>query len=221
MKTPLLVALTSVMLLVSCSKSTDIAKEGAPKAQPSNTPVVKAIAPQVPSVWTVPAGTPLSMRLTTAVSSNQQETGETIYGELSTPLVVQGITVAPRGTQVIGIVTDSTKGGKIKGLAHVSLQATQLRLDNGRLINIATNTRTFQAPKTVKRDAIAIGVTTGIGTAIGALGGKGKGAAIGAGAGAGAGTVGVLATRGAPAVVPAESLVSFQLRNAVSVPVVR
>jgi hypothetical protein len=102
-------------------------------------------------------------------------------------------------------------------LARVSIRITQLKLDNGKVIEVSTNAPVFQAEKTVKRDAVAIGVASGIGSAIGAIAGKGKGAAIGGGAGAGAGTAGVLATRGKAAVVPAESVVSFSLRNPVSI----
>lgn len=206
---PRLILLAGCTLLLSCSKDpVAVPAPAAAASVPVNVPA--------PSALTLPAGSPISVRLTTAVSSNVQAAGETIYGELANPLVVQGSTVAPRGTQVIGIVSESSKGGRIKGLAHISLRLTQLKLDNGKLIDLSTNVRTFQAPKTVKRDAIAIGVTTGIGTAIGAIAGKGKGAAIGAGAGAGAGTAGVLATHGRPAVVPAETVLSYTLRNAVS-----
>ena len=202
-----------------CSAGTSIASG---YIQITTAPTVSAVAvkPVIapPVALTLAAGTPLSVRLTTSVSSNVQVAGETFYGELVNPLVVQGVTIAPRGTQVIGLVAESSKGGRVKGLAHVALRATQLKLDNGRMIEISTNSRMFQARNTVKRDAIAIGVTSGIGTAIGAITGKGKGAAIGAGAGAGAGTVGVLATRGEAAVVPAETLLSFSLRNPVAVP---
>jgi len=211
---PKLILLVGCALIVSCSK--DSLPVGA-----ATTPTVTAMAKPLiapPMPLTLAAGTPLSVRLTTSVSSNVQVAGETFYGELVNPLVVRGVTLAPRGTQVIGIVSESSKGGRVKGLAHVSLRATQLKLDNGQVIGISTNSRMFQARKTVKRDAIAIGVTSGIGTAIGAITGKGKGAAIGAGAGAGAGTVGVLATRGVAAVVPAETLLSFSLSNPVSVP---
>jgi hypothetical protein len=45
----------------------------------------------------------------------------------------------------------------------------------------------------------------------------GAGAAIGAGVGGGAGTAHTLATRGEPAVVPAETLLTFRLRSAVNI----
>lgn len=208
--------LTATLLLTSCAKAPEeTAKAADPVSAPKAEP--KAAAAPVVETITVPAGTPLSVRMLTSVSSDSHATGETVTGELANPLLVQGKTIASRGAQVTGIVADSSKGGKIKGLARISVRMTQLKLDNGKVINLSTSAPVFQAEKTVKRDVVAIGVASGIGSAIGAIAGKGKGAAIGAGAGAGAGTAGVLATRGKAAVVPAESVVSFSLRNPVSI----
>ncbi len=201
------------LILFSCSKAPEVSKTEAAPVAPVSKPE-PAPAPVAPLV--LAAGTPLSVRLLTTVSSDTHATGEAITGELTSPLVVQGKTVAPRGAQVVGIVSESTKGGRIKGLAQVSLRLTQLKLASGATVPVSTNARMFQAPKTVKRDAVAIGVSAGIGSAIGAIAGKGKGAAIGAGAGAGAGTAGVLATRGKAAVVPAETVMSFNLRAPVT-----
>jgi hypothetical protein len=62
-----------------------------------------------------------------------------------------------------------------------------------------------------------VGIGAGVGAAIGAIAGGGKGAAIGAGAGGAAGTGTVLATRGDPAVLPSESLITFKLQAPVTV----
>ena len=55
------------------------------------------------------------------------------------------------------------------------------------------------------------GIMTGAGAAVGAIAGGGKGAAIGAGVGAAAGVGTAMATRGKPAVIPAETLIEFRL----------
>jgi hypothetical protein len=77
------------------------------------------------------------------------------------------------------------------------------------------------ARATKGRDAMKIGIGSGVGAAIGAIAGGGMGAAIGAAAGGGAGTGVVLATRGAPAVIPSESVLHFALRSPITVPVSR
>ena len=60
-------------------------------------------------------------------------------------------------------------------------------------------------------------VGAGIGAAIGAIFGGGKGAAVGAGSGGAAGAGTVLATRGKPVVLPAETRLSFRLQDPVTI----
>ena len=65
--------------------------------------------------------------------------------------------------------------------------------------------------KTAKR----AGVGAAAGAIIGAIAGGGKGAAVGAGVGAGAGTV-YSATKGETVRIPSETLLSFSLREDLS-----
>ena len=67
-----------------------------------------------------------------------------------------------------------------------------------------------------KKDAAKVGAAAGIGAAIGAIAGGGKGAGIGAVIGGAAGTGGVMATRGGPAQIPAETRMSFRLRDPIT-----
>jgi hypothetical protein len=135
---------------------------------------------------------------------------------LSAPLVVKGETIAPKGAPVEGVVANSDDGGKVKGLASISLRLTKVEM-HGRMVPVKTGVFVKQAKPTKKKDALKVGIGAGIGAAIGAIAGGGKGAAIGAGAGGAAGTGVVLATHGDPAVVGAESLISFKLTEPVSV----
>jgi hypothetical protein len=82
----------------------------------------------------------------------------------------------------------------------------------GKSLDIATNTVTREAGTTKQEDATKVAIGSGVGAVIGAIAGGGKGAAIGAAAGGGAGTGVVLATRGDPAVIPSESVLTFALR---------
>jgi hypothetical protein len=132
-------------------------------------------------------------------------------------LVAGGKVLAPKGTQVEGLIADSNPGGRVKGRAHISIRLTAVDV-NGRQVAVSTGAFTTTARGTKKKDATKIGIGSGIGAAIGAIAGGGTGAAIGAAAGAGAGTGVVLGTRGAPAVIPSESVLTFRLRNPVTVP---
>jgi hypothetical protein len=68
-------------------------------------------------------------------------------------------------------------------------------------------------------DAVAIGSTAALGTALGAIFGGGKGAAIGAAAGGAVGAGGTLGAKGKPTAVKSEAVLMFRLRSAAMVPV--
>ncbi len=68
-----------------------------------------------------------------------------------------------------------------------------------------------------KRSAIAIGGGAGVGAVLGGIFGGGKGAAIGAAAGAGAGTAGAAFTGKKEVSFPAESALTFKLKEPVEV----
>jgi outer membrane lipoprotein SlyB len=82
---------------------------------------------------------------------------------------------------------------------------------------LQTDTLSFEAESTKKKDATKVGIGAGLGAVIGAIAGGGKGAAIGAAVGAGAGGATVVATRGKEVVLDAEHKLSFELRRDVSV----
>jgi hypothetical protein len=152
----------------------------------------------------IPAGTRIRIRTSSTLSTKSAQAGDPFEGSLAEAIVVDGQMIAPRGAPVSGVVSVSDPGGKVKGLAKIGIRVTAV---DGMAVRTAPVS--FQAKSAKKRDAIAIGATSGLGAAIGAIAGGGKGAAIGAGAGAGAGTAGVMMTRGEPAVIPAESVVTF------------
>ena len=112
---------------------------------------------------------------------------------------------------------NSDPGGRVKGVASMTVKLTRLTLADGRTVPISTSAYVTKARTTKKKDAKKIGIGAGAGAVIGAIAGGGKGAAIGAGVGGGAGTAVVLSTRGDPAVIPGESKLSFRLSSAVTI----
>ena len=136
---------------------------------------------------------------------------------LEQPLVHGGREIAPKGAEVEGKIVEADKGGRVEGRASLAVQLTKLHTAGGQVVEILTSTITREANATKGKDAVKIGIGSGVGAAIGAIAGGGKGAAIGAAAGAGAGTGVVLATRGAPAVIPSETVLNFELRAPVTV----
>ncbi|MBL8293779.1 MAG: hypothetical protein JNN08_18180 [Bryobacterales bacterium] len=189
--------------------------EGAASAESPRTVAAKSAAatvksPEPPAAVELPVGTRLRVRTGSTISTKTAEPGDQFVGTLEEPLIVGGTVVAAKGADVAMRVVNADPGGKVKGRATVTVRPTQVRGAHGEMIDLATDAHTRIAPASKKKDAVKVGIASGVGAAIGAIAGGGKGAAIGAGAGAGAGSGYVLATRGEPAVIPAETLISFR-----------
>lgn len=136
---------------------------------------------------TVPAGTTLTVRLTTGVSSKSSDPGDTFTGVLEHPVVVGGKVVIPEGAAVEGKVTDAVPSGRLKQRAELWLTLTEIEV-NGDRYDLVTSTTGRKEASKAKRDILFIGGGAGAGALIGGLAGGGRGAAIGAGVGAGGGT---------------------------------
>ncbi len=181
--------------------------ETAPPATPRG---AAAEAARRPEPIVLEAGTVLKVRTTSTISTKTHAAGDVFEASLAEPVVVGGRQVLPRGAAVTGRVVDSDPGGRVKGVASLSLALTSIA-SGGAALPVSTNSVSQQAQSSKKKDAAKVGIGAGIGAAIGAIAGGGKGAAVGAAAGGGAGTAAVLATRGEAATVPAETVLAFEL----------
>ena len=213
------IAIAVGVTLVGCSKTPDQSSGVTGLTPASDAAPAKAEAPAPPpkpEPVTLAAGTPLKIRTLTELSTKSAATGDSFSATLAEPLVVEGKVIAPRGTQVEGRVVNSDPGGRVKGVATISVRLTQLRVRDR---NVAIETRAIarQAHATKRKDAVKVGIGAGIGAAIGAIAGGGEGAAIGAASGGAAGTGVVLATHGDPAVIGAESVLTFKLTAPVTI----
>lgn len=170
-----------------------------------------------PEPVVVPAGTRIRVRTTSTLSTKSNQTGESFVANIAEPVTVDGRTVFPEGARVMGVVSLADRSGRVKGRARLGAKITEVEAANGDEISVDTKSYVVVADKTYTKDATKIGIGAGVGAAIGAIAGGGGGAAKGAGVGAGGGTGAVLATRGDPAVIPAESLIWFELASPVTV----
>ncbi len=207
-------ALTGILIQSGCDKAAEPAGKAGPAQGKTRTSVVAAVIRKIlpAKPFILPEGTPLAVRTATALSTNTHVAGQTFTGHLAQPLLLDGREIAPRGAEVEGTIVESDKGGRVKGQAMLAVQLTRLHAAGGQVVQISTNSASRLARATKKEDAAKIGIGGGVGAAIGAVAGGGRGAAIGAAAGAGAGTGVVLATRGKPAVIGSETLLTFVLR---------
>jgi hypothetical protein len=167
---------------------------------------------------TLPAGTTMSVVLDTGVGSDTSRVEQPVQAHLSRPIVIRGETVVAQGSAVSGVVTNATRSGKVKGLAHVAVRFDTLTprgVDERYRIRTSAVGRT--APATKKKDAVEIGAPAAGGAIIGAIVGGKKGAAIGTAAGGGAGTAVVLSTRGKEVHLPKGSVVTVRLTQPLTV----
>jgi hypothetical protein len=187
----------------------------APAPQPVAAP--EPPPPPPPRQVTLNAGYVISVRLIDGLTSERNNPGDTFTATLDRPLVVNGLVIAERGARAEGRVVAADKGGKVKGVAYLSIELTRVHLSDGQTISLVTDSFEKHAEATHRTDAEKVGAGAAIGAIIGAIAGGGKGAAIGAGAGGGVGAGDVLLTRGKPAVLPSETRISFRVSQPVTV----
>lgn len=200
------------------SKSDPLASAEAGKPDPlASAAPQEEKPPPPPRTYTIPAGRQLSIFTTNTLSTKTSRAGDSFVGTLASAIVDNDWVIARKGATVEGVVTSSDPGGKVKGVASLTLVVKRLELADGRKVELSTSSFTRQAKTTKKKDAVKIGGGAAAGAVIGAIIGGKKGAAIGAGVGGGAGTGAVLATRGDPATIPGETQLTFRLRSPVTV----
>ena len=173
--------------------------------------------PPPPRTYTLKEGRTIAVYTTTSLSTKTNQSGERFSATLAEPIVDGDWVVAKKGAHVEGVVVDSDPGGKVKEVASIVVTLDSLTLADGRSVRLSASQFSRQAKTTKGKDAKKIGIGAGVGAAIGAIAGGGKGAAIGAGIGGAAGTGAVLATHGDPAVISAETRLSFTLRSPVKI----
>jgi hypothetical protein len=174
-----------------------------------------------PASLTISAGTVIFARLAEPLSSDHNHAGDTFTATLDKPIIVDGWVVARRGETILGNVTTAQKAGRVKGVSQLGIELTDLTVVDGQQLPILTELWKGSAGTSHGTDAAGVATTTGVGTIIGAAADGGAGAGIGAGAGAAAGLALVLLTRGKPTVLGPEALLSFRLKQPLTISTAR
>ena len=151
---------------------------------------------------TIAAGTNLTIRLSDALDSGRHTAGHKFAGVLEGALVDNGVTVAPAGSKIYGVVTEAEKSGRLAGQAKMLITITDINI-NGQIVPVTTSS--------INALTVPTGATSGgkvvRGAAIGALVDGHSGAKTGAKVGLGA----AILSGGNQVVIPAGTLMDFKL----------
>jgi hypothetical protein len=189
------------------------AMTAAPPPAPAPTPAPEAPPPPPPpQKYVVASGTPLVVRVQQTISAKASNVGDTFSGTLAQSVVVHGVKVIRAGAPVTGTVVAAKGQGRFKGAGDLAIAVT-------RVGSYSVSTSSYEATSKGKgkRTAGFVGGGAGGGALIGGLAGGGKGALIGGLLGAGAGTAGAAFTGNKDITVPAESVVTFNLTQPITV----
>lgn len=181
-----------------------------PPAAPGNA------APAAPQSIVIPAGTRIRVQLGQTLSTKTNQTGDPFSGTLASPVRVNGQTIIRAGAQARGTVIESQNQGRFKGQAVLALRLDSVRAD-GRSYPVQTSRVERVEKGKGKRSAIMTGGGAGAGALIGGLAGGGKGALIGGLLGGGGGAAGSAFTGNKDLVLPAETVLTFNLQNSVTI----
>ena len=158
---------------------------------------------------TVPAGTRLVIRMTDSIDSKMHQAGHRFKGQLESALVVDGVTLAPRGTFLYGQVVEAKTSGRAAGSASLTLAFNDMMI-NDQLFPMATIGLQAQTGNEAGRTVGRTARSAAIGGLIGGSSGAKTGAKVGVGAS--------ILTSGASINVPAGTIVETELAGPLDLP---
>lgn len=166
----------------------------------------------------LPAGTQLVVLTNEAIDSKTAAPNQLFAAQVDQD-VVDGSNemIVPRGSPAQLLIRTVSAGGITSG-SEITLDIQSITV-NGRRYGVSTSDLKEKGRSGIganKRTAEMIGGGALVGTIIGAIVGHGKGAAIGAAAGAAGGAGVQILTKGKQVVIPAETVLKFNLNQSVT-----
>jgi hypothetical protein len=166
----------------------------------------------------LPAGTQLLILTNEAIDSKIAASNQLFSGQVDQDVIdTSNELIVPKGSPAQLIIRNVSSGG-VTGSSEVTLDIQSITV-NGRRYNVTTTDLKQQGRSGLganTRTAEMVGGGAVIGTIIGAIVGHGKGAAIGAAVGAAGGAGAQVLTKGKQVIIPAETVLKFNLDQAVT-----
>lgn len=160
----------------------------------------------------IPQGAHVLLRMMNSVNTRTAQDGDYVYLSTATPIAANGSIVAPVGSYVQGVVTQSKRSGRVAGRAELAIRLETITLQSGKVFKFSprlTEVDSGESGQKVKNgemieqgpsrsaDAKQIAILAGSGAAIGGIADRSwRGAGIGSGVGAGVGLATVMLSRG-------------------------
>jgi hypothetical protein len=141
----------------------------------------------------LPSGTPIYVRLQESISSKNALAGQNFPAVLDEPLIVNGQTIAPQGTQIQARVVAARESGHLHDTGYLRLTLASITL-SGKDLRLQTSSVFVEGGSFNKRNFAYVGGGAGGGALIGAVAGGGKGALVGSSIGAAGGTTAAYTT---------------------------
>lgn len=209
-----------------------LAKASEPETAPSlrlagGSEAARPAVSAAPQTYVLESGSRILLRLVNSINTKRTAPGDKVYLSTVVPVFANGRLIVPRGSTVVGTITESKQAGRVKGRAALNVRFDSLTLPNGVTRDLHSRPSSADVRGDLDRsegrikgegnkggDARTVGTTTATGAGIGAIAGGGIGAGIGAAAGAAAGLAGVFGSRGPQVVLPEGSTMELTLDRA-------
>jgi F0F1-type ATP synthase membrane subunit c/vacuolar-type H+-ATPase subunit K len=157
---------------------------------------------------TIGAGTTIKVRTNEAIKTSSE--GQRFSGVVDQDVIgSNGKVVVPRGSNAALVVKRLSNKDVVLDLDSVTINGQRYGVQTESVIS----SKEKQGIGANKRTGKFVGGGAVVGGIIGAIAGGGKGAAIGAGVGAGAGAGAQILTKGRSLNVPAESLLTYRMKQ--------
>lgn len=142
------------------------------------------------SIYELPAGTRIKVRMDTEINSNSNSVNDTFIVRVIAPVANRGVEMIPKGTIIDGRISKVGRAAWGGTDGELDVQFVRLRLSRDQAIELeAKLAKPVKAPSRTLFKAVTIGGLTAVGAWFGSSKGGGNGALMGAAIGGGTGSV--------------------------------